>query len=145
MSNIIPDPVLQRPTTGLSPLPLDLPLCTTYFARCSQQENKCMRSKNCEVLSYSYITSTSKISLLLYKTKGKAQGLMLITMIPYECLRYNCFMSHVHCLGSKTEQKRFLSILLHLIAINTLKLFIDLLDGFTYSGLSRYQVRVVML
>ena len=52
---------------------------------------------------------------------------VLITMISYECLWYNCFMSH--CLWSQTDHKRFLSILLHLITINTLKLFIDLLDG----------------
>ena len=37
-------------------------------------------------LSYSYITSTSRISLLLHETKGEARGRVLITMISYECL-----------------------------------------------------------
>ena len=80
-------------------------------------------------ISYSYITSTSRTSLLLRETKGEAQGQVLITMIPYRCLWYNCFMSH--CLWSQTDHKRFLSILLHLITINIQKLFIDLLDGFS--------------
>ena len=34
-----------------------------------------------QALSYSYITSTSRISLLLHETKDKAQGRVLITMI----------------------------------------------------------------
>ena len=38
------------------------------------------------VLSYSYNTSISRISLLLHKTEGEAQDRVLITMIFYECL-----------------------------------------------------------
>ena len=37
-------------------------------------------------ISYSYITSRSRISLLLHKTEGEAQGRVLITMISYEYL-----------------------------------------------------------
>ena len=37
-------------------------------------------------ICYSYITSTSRISLLLHKTEGEARGRVLITMISYECL-----------------------------------------------------------
>ena len=37
-------------------------------------------------ICYCYITSRSRISLLLQETEGKAQGQVLITMISYECL-----------------------------------------------------------
>ena len=36
----------------------------------------------------------SRISLLLHKTKGKAQGWGLITIISYECLWYNWLISY---------------------------------------------------
>ena len=39
-----------------------------------------------EVICYSYITSRSRISLLLHETEGEAQGRVLITIISYECL-----------------------------------------------------------
>ena len=38
------------------------------------------------VTCYSYITSRSRISLLLHETKGEARGRVLITMISYDCL-----------------------------------------------------------
>ena len=38
------------------------------------------------LICYSYITSTSRISLLLHKTEGEAGGQVLITMISYKCL-----------------------------------------------------------
>ena len=38
------------------------------------------------LIRYSYITSTSRISLLLHETEGEARGRVLITMISYECL-----------------------------------------------------------
>ena len=79
------------------------------------------------VTCYSYITSRSRISLLLHETESETWGRVLITMISYECLWYNCFMSY--CFWLQTDHKRFLSILLVLLKINTLKLFIDLLDG----------------
>ena len=78
------------------------------------------------MLSYSYITSRSRISLLLHETEGEARGRVLITMISYDCLWYNCFMSY--CFDYK-QIIRFLSILLLLLKINALKVFIDLLDG----------------
>ena len=37
-------------------------------------------------ICYSYITSMSRISLLLHETEGEAQGRVLITMISYKCL-----------------------------------------------------------
>ena len=37
-------------------------------------------------ICYSYITSTSRISLLLHETEGEARGRVLITMISYKCL-----------------------------------------------------------
>ena len=37
-------------------------------------------------ISYSYITSRSRISLLLHEAEGEAQGRVLITMISYNCL-----------------------------------------------------------
>ena len=45
-------------------------------------------------ISYSYITSRSRLSLLLHETEGEARGQVLMTMISYECLWYNCFMSY---------------------------------------------------
>ena len=53
-------------------------------------EPQCIRKSSTEtaaaVVSYSYITSMSRISLLLHETEGKAGGRVLITMISYECL-----------------------------------------------------------
>ena len=37
-------------------------------------------------ICYSYITSMSRISLLLHENEGEARGQVLITMISYECL-----------------------------------------------------------
>ena len=43
--------------------------------------------RNCiYVISYSYITTMSRILLLLNETEGEAQGRVLITMISYKCL-----------------------------------------------------------
>ena len=61
---------------------------------CSMQPVMCCYSicgLNCNTkinnqVSYSYITSTSRISLLLHETEGEARGRVLITMISYECL-----------------------------------------------------------
>ena len=45
-----------------------------------------LRITNSSVLRVTYMTRTSRISLLLHETEGEVQGQVLITMISYECL-----------------------------------------------------------
>ena len=62
-------------------------------------------------ISYSYITSTSRISLLLHETEGEARGRVLITLYPTSA----CDITGLYPTTFDHKQ-----ILLCLITINTL-------------------------